>query len=332
MKTRSVAVLGTGAYLPSRRVSGEELETEHQLEPGSLTQRYKVRSRYYVEKETAAHMGGAAARQALKNAGLNINDVDVIVSASGTPDQPIPCNAALIQEELGGGATGIPCFDINSTCLSFITAFDIVSSLLDAGSFHTALIVSSEITSAGLNWKTPPTAALFSDAAAAAVLSVAEKDSSSCVVCSRMETYAEGAGFSEIRGGGTRLHASKYSTERHDDFLFRMDGHQLFKIAYRKVPEMLNAMFTDTGISLEDMDFVIPHEASQHAMDLMRQLLRVPSAQWNTNTETVGNCVAASVPLKLHLAIEQKALVRGMRCMLIGTAAGFSCGAVVFVY
>jgi 3-oxoacyl-[acyl-carrier-protein] synthase-3 len=185
--------------------------------------------------------------------------------------------------------------------------------------------------SVGLNWKEPDSI-LFGDGAAAVVLGRTPAGMSSRVLLARMETYAEAADLCQIRGGGTRIYGTNYTAERHEEFLFDMQGPKLYRLAYRKLPRMLDIMFAGSGLSLHDMDLIVPHQASLPAVERIERRLKITTGRWKSIFGKYGNCIAASIPLALHEAIEDKELVRGQRCLLLGTGAGFACGAVAFEY
>lgn len=150
---RRVKIVGIGKYLPKKIVTSEAMDQQLQLPSGWTYKKSGVKIRHYVEGETASYMGAMAAREAIDDAGISLMDIDCIISGSGTMEQPIPCNAALIQKQLGLEDSGIPCFDVNTTCLSFVNALDIASLYIELGVYETVLIVSSEIASVGLNWR-----------------------------------------------------------------------------------------------------------------------------------------------------------------------------------
>src|SRR4051812_26194470 len=191
-------------------------------------------------------MGAAAARQALAASGLAVSDLDAIICANSCPEQLIPCNGALVQRELGAGTSGIPAFDINSTCLSFLVAFDLASTLLEAGHYRRVLLVASEVASVGLDWDDPESC-LFGDAAAAVVLARTPAGMTSRVLRSRIETHGEGADSCRIRAGGTHVFGTNYTKERRHEFLFAMDGPGLYRMARRKLPPMVAALFDGSG-------------------------------------------------------------------------------------
>jgi len=328
---RNVKLLGTGAYLPERIVTASEMDRLINAKEGWSEKKSGVKQRHFVSgQETASYMGAEAAKEALKEAGITLGEIDCIIGASGTMEQPIPCNASLIQEALGKEAGGIPCFDINATCLSFVTALDTISYLLHAGRYQRVLLVSSEIASVGINFEQNESSILFGDGAVAAVFSRTEE--SSHIIASHMRTYSDGAHFAEIAGGGTKLHAKHYQEENKNPYLFHMDGTSIFKLSSRKLPSFMNELFEGTEMDLSDVDLLIPHQASASAMKIIRRKLGVKQELFMNIIENYGNMISASIPLGLHLAIQQGRLKRGNKVLLLGTSAGLSIGGVLFEY
>lgn len=332
MKARKAKIAGTGHYVPKRRVTDTEMDELLGMASGWVRQKTNVATRYFIEDETASHMGAAAAYSALAAAGLSFADMDCLVCASGTMEQPIPCTAALIQRAMGQEASGVPAFDINATCLSFVAALDMMSCLIDAGRYRRVLLVSTEIASKGLNWEQKESAALFGDGAAAAVLTAAAMDEPSAVLAAAMETYSEGAHLSEIRGGGSALPSVEYVPERRVHYAFDMQGEALFRLAYRKLPAFTARLLAEAGTRIEDVKLVIPHQGSVMAMRLLRRKLGISEEQLVSVAERYGNTIAASIPMALHAAVAQNRLTRGDRVMLLGTSAGMSLGGVVLDY
>ncbi len=163
-------IIGLGRYLPSRIVSSSELESLYALPPGWVERRNGVRERRRVTTETSSFMAAEAAREALDEAGLRPDQLNLIINASGTAEQAIPDTGALIQRQLGLGRSGIPAMSVNTTCLSFITALDVAATYLNAGRYKHILIASSDISSCGINPKEPESATLVGDAAAAVIV------------------------------------------------------------------------------------------------------------------------------------------------------------------
>lgn len=332
MHTRQVKITGTGRYLPGSGVAAEEIDRRLGVEPGWVMRKTSVANRHFVGEETASQMGAQAARDALQAAGLHFSDIDCLVCASGTMQQPIPCTAALIQEALGEQESGVPCFDVNATCLSFVTALDTMSYLIDAGRYRRILIVSTEIASKGLNWSDKESAALFGDGAAAAVVERSSENDSSRILHAKMTTHSGGAHHSEIRGGGSGLPASLYEESKAADYLFSMDGEGIFRQASRLLPDFMGGLLGGAGLTMGDFKLVVPHQGSVMAMKLLQRKLGISEEQMLYIAPHYGNVIAASIPLGLDMAVREGRLERGDRVLLVGTSAGLSLGGVALVY
>lgn len=332
MDTRRVKILATGNYLPKRKVTSAEMDRLLGVPEGWVSKKTDVAVRYFIDDETSSYMGAQAAKEAMKAAGLRPQDIDCIVYASGTAEQPIPCTAALVQKTLGPEWHGIPSFDINSTCLSFLAGLDVMSYLLEAGRYSRLLLVSSEIASTGLNWNDKESAALFGDGAAAVIVGRSANSDSSHIIRSAFNTYASGAHLSEIRGGGTKLHAGQYSEATKEHYLFRMDGQAIFRMAYKLLPDFVSSLLAGAGMSMDDLRLVIPHQGSAMAMRLIRKKLGISENQLMYITPDHGNTIAASIPMGLHEAIRRDRIRRGDRILLLGTSAGLSLGGMIIEY
>jgi 3-oxoacyl-[acyl-carrier-protein] synthase-3 len=333
MQIRHVRMLGTGKYMPSQVVTAEEIDTRLMTSPGWALKMTEVAERHFVAPhETASYMGARAAEEALQNAGLSFADIDCLVSASGTHEQALPSTAVLIQKALGEEMSGVPAFDVDATCLSFLVALDTLSYLVAAGRYRRVLLVSSEIASVGLNWKEKESAALFGDGAAAVVIGMSADGEESCIVGSSLRTYSKGAALSEIRGGGTRLHPREYSGETEADFLFHMNGQAIFRMASGLLPGFVDELLAPSGMRMADFQAVIPHQGSAMALRLMRRKLGISEEQMVNITPTHGNTIAASIPMGIYEAVRQGRVRRGDKVLLIGTAAGLSLGGLSFVY
>lgn len=330
MQLRKVKISGTGKYLPEQEITAEEMDQKLNVKKGWVQKKTGVHTRHFVQDETASQMGAEASKEAMENAGLNFSDIDCLVCTSGTVEQAIPCTASLIQKELGEEYSGIPSFDINSTCLSFLTGLDVMSTLVAAGTYHHVLLVASEVASVGLNWSHKESAALFGDGAAAVIISRDENSESSRIVYSNMETYSAGAELSQIRGGGTKIHPR--NTSEIEPFLFEMDGKAIYKLTSKVLPGFIDALLSTTALQMNDFDLVVTHQASAMAMRLMAKKVGITDEQLMYILPTHGNMIAASIPLAIHEAITQKRIKRGDRVLLLGTSAGLSLGGMVLEY
>ncbi len=328
----SLRLLGTGTYLPTTRRSSDSFDLSLGKPAGWTRRHVGILERPHAgPHETSSMMGAAAARQALDNAGLGLDDIDVLVSACSVMEQALPCNAALIHRELGLGERGIPAFDVNATCLSFLSALDLVSTAIACGRYRRALVVSSEIASAGLNWNDPDTAPLFGDGAAAVVVA-ADPHGDSALLAARMETWSEGVEYCRVRAGGTRVRIGDGVDAFREAACFEMFGKPTYRLAAQKLPAFMQALLQQAGLQLNDLRCIVPHQASAKALRHLELALQLPEQMLVRIIETHGNQMAASIPMALHHAIGQGQVQRGDRIALVGSGAGLSLGGIVLRY
>ncbi|MDM8519044.1 3-oxoacyl-[acyl-carrier-protein] synthase III C-terminal domain-containing protein [Anaerolineales bacterium HSG6] len=325
-----IKIVGLGRYLPERIVRNDEVERLCGLKSGWIKRWSGVEERRWITDETSSFMGAEAAKEAVKQASLTLTDLDLIINASGTPEQAIPDGAALIQRQLGLGDSGISCFTTHATCLSFLVALDLSSTLLLSERYTKILIVSSDVGSAALNFNEPESASLMGDGAGAVVVTRPHADEVSCIHTARLETYGEGAELTVIRGGGSRRHPHNPLTQPEDN-LFHMEGTNLLRTVRKYGAGFLERFYPGLSSSLVDIDLVIPHQASLAALRSLRHFgWSADKMVWTL--PRLGNCIAASLPLTLYEAVQQNRLQRGDKILLIGTGAGLSFGGLVLTY
>ena len=301
---RHVEIAGYGVCLPKNTVQFKD----------------QTRHRVIENEETQLDLAEAAIQVALKNANLNMKDIDCLVSASAVGVQPIPCTAALIHERVAKGLS-IPAMDINTTCTSFISALSTMSHLIEAGEYHRVLIVSSEVGSLGLNPKQKESYELFGDGAAAFIFQASNKDKG--VIASLQRTWSEGAHDTEIRGGLTSYQPKEYSEETKTNFMFDMKGKKILLLSARVIPEMFQEFQEKSGISKDAVDYIIPHQASR-ALPLVMDKLGVSKDKYLNIVSEYGNMVSVAVPFGLAYALDHGYVKEGDTIFLMGTAAGMT--------
>ncbi len=308
---RNIKIIGCGAALPENTVKfGDNI-------------RYRM-----TNGQTLLDLIERAVAQALSDAGVTINDIDLILGGTATPLQGIPCNAALVHERIAKGSS-IPAFDINSSCTSFITAFDMASYLIDAGRYKKILIFSGDTASAALNPNQKESFELFSDAAAAFVVTRGNGDSG--VIGAKQCTYSEGVHDTEIRGGCGLLPSFALTDKNREDYYFDMKGVRVLKLTAKKVPGFLDDFLRETGITLNDVDMFIPHQASK-ALSLIMKKLGIPEDKYIDHVRDWGNMISAAVPMALYTAINENRIKRGDKVVMFGTAAGLTINILLMQY
>jgi 3-oxoacyl-[acyl-carrier-protein] synthase-3 len=273
-------------------------------------------------------MAARALGQALEASGLSGADLDLIVATSVVAEQPMPTNAVLVQRALGLEASGIPCFDVNASCLGFLVALEMATLGIAAGRYRRVGIVASEIASKGLDSSDLETSSLFGDGAGAVVLGAASAEAPGSIDALRCATYSRGADFCQMAAGGSRYNIVT-PPPRPEDYLFRMDGRALFRMAAEKLPRFVSEVLAEAGCTPDEIDLVIPHQASGLGMRYLRERLGFPASKVVDILAERGNQVSASMPSALHEAVSGGRLRRGQRALLLGTAAGLTLGAAV---
>ena len=326
-----VRITGIGSSLPERVVPSRDLEQLWNLPEGWIVRAAGVHERRYVRGETTAGMAAQASRQAVAHAGLDPAKIDLIIGASITPQQGIPCTAVFVQRELGLSTSSCPCFDINATCLSFLYALQTAAHFVSAGAYCNVLIFSSEIHSLSLNPKEPASAILFGDGAAAALVSASTADDPACLWDAAFATDSRGAEATQYKGCGS-LHPPNDPKTIPEMQMFTMNGPAVYRMAVRMLPDFVDKFFTRLSWQRGYVDAVVAHQASLHGLRLLSERLGFCPEQVLTNLATRGNCGAASIPLLLSEAVHSGRIQRGDRVLLAGTGAGFSMGLIALTF
>lgn len=326
---KPISIVGSGKYLPTKVLSSD-IEKKYGLPEGWSEKYSGVYARHQVTFETGAYMGAMAVAAALERANMSLKDVDMLISAGATFDYPLPHQASLIKKELkDGDSVHIATLHIDSSCLSFVSALEVAAGLLDGKQYKNIVVVSSEIASKGLNPAVWECLTLFGDGAAAFILRYDETVDAGFIKAAQ-NTYSDGAMHSIIKGGGNAYFFKDhpYTPELHS---FAMNGKALLLMASKKLPLFVDAFFQDIPFQIDTVDHIIPHQASKVGNSILTKLYPIATKVKN-NLLHYGNCIAASIPLVLHDAIENGEIQSGDTCLLIGTAAGFSIGGLLFRY
>ncbi|GLS40593.1 3-oxoacyl-[acyl-carrier-protein] synthase 3 [Mesorhizobium tianshanense] len=318
---RSV-VRGTGAALPRRIMKNADFEGMVETSDEWIAQRTGIRQRHIAaDDETTASLGEAAARAALDNAGLTPDDIDLIVLATSTPNNTFPATAVDIQNRLGmhhGFA-----FDLQAVCSGFVYAVTTADLYIRGGLAKRVLVIGSETFSRILDWSDRSTCVLFGDGAGAMVLEA-----------------GEGTGSIADRGV---LAGSLRSDGTHKDKLFvdggpsttgtvgylRMEGREVFKHAVGMITDVIEATFSAAGITAEDLDWFVPHQANKRIIDASAKKLGIAEQKVVVTVDLHGNTSAASVPLALSVAVADGRIKKGDLVLLEAMGGGFTWGAVL---
>lgn len=323
----SLHILGSGAALPRHCLTSDAIDLRLGKTPGWTFRHSGVEQRYVCDEEDQVDLALDAARQALVEARTDPAEIDVLLFAAAVPYQSIPSTAPLLQYRLGIADGACMAFDINATCLSFMTALDVARRML--APHQKALVVASEVASRGLPWaQAPATAALFGDGAAAVVIS---GDGEMRMLASRMETYPSAYEACTLGSGGTRFdyHKDREAFDRHS--LFHMDGEALYRLTARHFEPFLDRLLDDAGWQRDEVDLIIPHQASPGALAHLARRCGFAAEKVVNIVRDHGNQIAASIPTALHHARQAQRALAGTRALILGTSAGVSLGGMALI-
>lgn len=316
-------IISTGMALPPRCVESSALDARLGKKPGYVEKRSGIVHRFHADDDASqAELAAAALDDALDRVAIDPASIDLLIFASAIPVQALPYSAihVLKASRLPAGTAG---FDINASCVSFIQALHVAAGLLNGGAYRRIAIVSADIASRGIDWSHEESSLIFGDGAACAI--VERGDGSSGILASLLETYPEGSEYCEIRAGGTRRNPRAGVSD--SDFLFHMDGKQVFRQASALIDGFFARLLHKSGLSLAEIATVVPHQASHLSLQHMRRRLKVSPKVLIDIYRHRGNQVAASIPCALHEAFTTGRFNPGQPAMLIGTAAGLTlCG------
>lgn len=317
---------GAGTYEPDTVVGSDALDERQGRAPGTALKLGIRERRYALPHETSSFMAAEAARRAASDAGWELGQVDALIGACGVMEQPIPGTAPLVQRRLGLGESGIPAFDVNATCLSFLPALDHAVAGMAMKGWRRVLIFAADIASAALDHGDLEASVIFGDGAAAVAL---EAGGTSHILASRLETYGDHSELCRLEAGGTRLRPHEDLPGFLDRSRFRMEGIALFKVTARRFPPFMARLFAEAGLAPDDIGSVIPHQASAPALEHLRRALGGDPARVIDTFATLGNRIASSLPHGLAMARREDRLVPGSTSLLVGSSAGVSLGGTI---
>lgn len=315
---------GFGIALPKTKLENVEFERKYNLVPGHIENKYGISYRYHVNNESAIDLAVDAIKKALISASCSFDEVDVLISASVSVAYHLPNNATIISKRINANAD-LPCFDINMSCLSWLSALDFAIALLQNNTYKKILIVSAETPSKILNKDSLETQVIFGDAAVATIIEKTDQPNLGKIK-GMFRTFPDGWNLSLIPAGGLEKHPFHHDFEMHE-YAFHMENTQLLLFSFRKIKKFFEE-FNSEGDDFEHIDKVVPHQGSKAGLDFFIKEYVIKSKTIR-NFERRGNCVAASIPLALFEAIESGEIKKGAKVLLTGTAAGISVGAIL---
>lgn len=312
-------IIGHGHYLPSKILTNDDLSKMVETNDEWISTRTGIKQRHIVVDELTSDLAMGAAQMAVKTAGISAEDIDVIVVATVTPDNTTPTVAAKLGGKLGV-KVGTPTFDMSAACSGFVYALTMADNMIRLGQVKTALVVGAESLSKITDWTDRNTCVLFGDGAGAVVLRAKEGDGTSAdtgILATKL--YSDGTHFESLKTlGGV-------SSTQNAGFLY-MDGKEVFKFAINSLQQGAEEVMKMAGVTAEDIDWLIPHQANIRIISGVGQKLGLPEEKVIVTVTNHGNTSAASIPLAISESFENGKLKKGDLVCLTAMGAGFTWG------
>ena len=312
-------IAGVGSSLPRRIMTNDDMAKLVDTSDAWITERTGIKARHIAgEGETTKTLAVEASRRALKDAGIDASEVDLIILATSTPDHTFPATATEVQADLG--ITQGAAFDVQAVCSGFIFALATADAMLKTGQAKCALVIGSETFSRILDWKDRNTCVLFGDGAGAFVLKAA--------------TDAKGRGIlaTKLRSDGRyrdKLYVDGGPSTTQSVGLLRMEGREVFKHAVSNMAEIVEQVAKMAGVTPTDIDWFVPHQANRRILDATARKLGVATDRFVVTVDKHGNTSAASIPLAFDVALKEGKIKRGDLLLMEAMGGGFTWGAAV---
>jgi 3-oxoacyl-[acyl-carrier-protein] synthase-3 len=313
-------ISGVGKYLPERILSNAEIARLVDTSDEWIRDRTGIRERRVAaDHETTSTLGIEAGRQALAQAELDPEDLDLIIAATTTPDGMFPSVASRVQQGLG--ARGAGAFDINAACVGFVSALAAASQFIVSGTYQRVLVIGSDVLSRIVDWKDRNTCVLFGDGAGAVVLEASDRGgTASCIL------HSDGSGASYLWAPGP---CARPELAEAGGYFIAMDGRQIFKFAVNAMESATREAVQAAGLTLDEIGLLIPHQANLRIINATAKALGFPQERAMINVDRYGNTSSASIPIALREAWEQGRLHDGEQVVLVAFGGGLAWGALV---
>jgi 3-oxoacyl-[acyl-carrier-protein] synthase-3 len=295
---RTVSIIGTGSYVPERVMTNGEMEKLVETTDEWIASRTGIRERRIAaETEATSDLAAKASLEALENAGIGAEEIDLIILATITPDYFMPSTACLVQTKIG--ATNAACFDVSAACSGFLYGIEIAQQFITSHTYNTILVIGADKLSSIVDWKDRNTCVLFGDGAGAAILR--HRAQGHGVIATRMGSNGALADLLQVPGGGSVCPITPANADKNLNTI-RMEGRETFKHAVTNMVESARQVLDDAGLTAADLACVIPHQANLRIISAVAERLDVPLDRVMVNLDRFGNTSAAAVAIALDEA------------------------------
>ncbi len=323
-----VKIIGTGSYLPEKILNNKELEQMVDTSDEWITQRTGIKERRIApEGMAASDLGKIAAQRAMEDAGIDKQDIDLIICCTITPDMVFPATACLMKEKIG--IDNAAAFDLEAACTGFITGLSVGEGMLRTGNYKNVLVVASEVLSRITDWEDRNTCVLFGDGAGAAVLTLSEDNAG--ILSSYMGSDGSYTDLLKLPAGGSYSPATINTVKNKMHFL-KMSGRETFKIAIKKMAHSVNQALDKAGVSDRDIKFVIPHQANLRIIESLAKILKIEMDRVFVNIHKYGNMSAATTAVGLDECLKKNNIKKGDLLQLVAFGGGLTWGSLIIKF
>ena len=328
MKLKKVTIQGTGSCVPERVVPNSYFETIVDTSDEWITTRTGIKERRMIEKGQAmSDLATLASASALQMANISAEELDLIIIGTSTADMLSPSTGCLVQHRLG--AKKAVAFDVNAACPGFIYGLAVAQKFMQDGTYQKALVVGGEIVSNRLDFKDRSTCVLFGDGAGAVVLGHGNGREDGQIFSTNIESDGDLWKLIHVPGGGSRIPASHEMINEGLQYV-KMQGNEVFKHAVRTMVDSARKIMSQHGVTSDDIDWFIPHQANIRIMDVVAERLGIPSEKVIVTVHKYGNTSAASIPVALDEAVREGKIRKGDLVLANSFGAGLTWGAALF--
>lgn len=311
-------IVGTGSYVPEQIVTNDDLAKIVETNDEWIRTRTGIRQRRIATSEGTSDLAAKAAERAIEQAGIKPEEIDLIILATSSQDYCFPSGACEVQGRVG--AVNAVCYDLSAACTGFVFALNTAQAFIQSGVYRTALVVGSEVLSKLIDWKDRSTCVLFGDGAGAVVVRADETG------ILGFQMHSDGT-KGNVLTCGARSNGNFLMNQKPELSYMTMDGQEVFKFAVKKVPEVISQLLEKTGTPIEEIRYLVLHQANYRIIESVAKRLKVGMEKFPANMEYYGNTSGASIPLLLDEMNRAGKLNPGDKIILSGFGGGLTWGA-----
>ncbi len=317
---RKSKIIGTGSAIPEIRVTNHDLEKIVDTNDEWIQSRTGISSRYFAAPETnTSDLSARAAQKALEAAGVKAEDIDLIIVATITPDMGLPSTACMVQDLIG--ATKASAFDLTAACSGFVYGMAVADQFISSGFYNHVLVIGAETLSRILDMSDRNTCVLFGDGAGAVVMSASDSDQG--LLSFQLGADGTGGKYLYLPGGGAKVPASHESVDQRLHYI-KMEGSDVFKFAVRAMESSSVTAIEKAGLSISDVNYMVPHQANIRIIQAAAKKLRLPMEKVQVNLNEYGNMSAASIPVALDEAVRENKIKKDDNVVMVGFGGGLT--------